>query len=119
MNELNIVHYYHSEYMPLHSITELLEKKAFEMAYKLGLNDGTAFVRFKDFVNYYPRRIATEKWLYHWFIKLGGEPKTEHPIYFVLESSDYLNEWFDNGKMIKIPLSIIDTKHISFTLGDI
>jgi len=118
MNELNIVHYYHSECMPLHSITELPEKEAFEMGYKLGLNNGTAFYRFKDFVNYYPRRIKTEEWLHNSFIELGGEPKTEHPLYFVLESSDYLKDWYDNGKIIKIPLSIIDIKHISFTLGD-
>jgi len=118
MGELNIVHYCHSDCMPLHSITELPEKKAFETAYNLGLNNGTAFGRFKDFVNYYPRRIKAEKWLYDWFVKSGGEPKTEHPLYFVLEGSDYLNEWFGKGKIVKIPLSIIDTRHISFTLGD-
>jgi len=118
MGEINIVHYSHSECMPLHSITELPEKEAFEMAYKLGLNNGTSFYRFKDFANYYSKRIKTEKWLYNWFIKSGGEPKTEHPLYFVLEGSDYLNEWFDKGKIIKISLSIIDAKHISFTIGD-
>lgn len=118
MSKINIVHYCHSECMPLRSITELPEKEAFETAYKLGLNNGTAFGRFKDFINYFPRRIKTEKWLYDWFLKSGGEPKTKHPLYFVLEGSDFLNEWFGKGKMIKIPLSIIDTKHISFTLGD-
>jgi hypothetical protein len=35
-----------------------------------------------------------------------------------LEGSNYLNEWFDKGKIIKFPLSNIDAKHISFTLGD-
>jgi hypothetical protein len=29
--------------MPLHSVTELSEKEAFETAYKLELNNGTAF----------------------------------------------------------------------------
>jgi len=95
---------------------ELPEKEAFEMAYKLGLNNGEAFYRFKDFKNYYPRRIKTENWLYNWFLNAGGKPKIKHPIYFVLEGSDYLNEWFDNGKIIKIPLKIINDRHISFTL---
>jgi hypothetical protein len=88
------------------------------MANILGKNNGNAFYRFKDFINYYPRRIKTEKWLYNWFLELGGEPEIEHPLYFVLEESDYLNEWFNKGKVIKIPLSIIDEKHISFTIGD-
>ena len=118
MDEIAIVHYCHSECMPLNSITELPEQEAFETADRLGLNNGTAFGRFKDFVNYYPRRIKTEKWLYDWFLESGGEPKTGHPLYFVLQGSDFLYEWFGRGKMIKIPLSIINTKHISFTIGD-
>ena len=118
MFELNIVQYCHSQCFPLHSITELPEAEAYQMAEKLGKNNGTAFYRFKDFVNYYPRRIKAEKWLYEWFLKLGGEPKTEHPLYFVLEGSNFLDEWFDRGKIIKLPLSRINEKHISFTLGD-
>ncbi|WP_461246404.1 hypothetical protein [Treponema sp. R6D11] len=118
MEEINIVHYCHSLCMPLQSITELPETEAYKLADKLATNNATAFCRFKDFRNYYPRRIETEKWLYNWFLKLGGKPKTEHPLYFVLEKSDYLNEWFDKGKIIKIPLSKIEAEHISFTLGD-
>jgi hypothetical protein len=118
MSDIYIVHYCHIECEPLKSITELPEEEAFKMANMLGSNNGTAFGRFKDFINYYPRRVKTEKWLYDWFIESGGKPKTEHPLYFVLEGSNYLNEWFDRGKIIKISLSEIDIKHISFTLGD-
>jgi len=119
MSELNIVHYYNSKCMPLHSITELPEAEAYKMAGNLGKNEGESFYRFKDFINYYPKRIITEKWLYNWFLKLGGKPKTEHPLYFVLESSNYLYEhFFEKGKIIKIPLSAINEKHISFTFGD-
>jgi len=118
MYEVNIIHYYHSECIPLNSITELPEKEAFEMAKKIGENNGTSFFRFKDFVNYYPRRIKTEKYLYDWFIKSGGKPTTKHPLYFVVENSDFFFNWFDKGKIIKIPLSIIDKSHVSFTMGD-
>ena len=118
MEEINIVHYYHSSCIPLKSITEFSKKEAFEIARKIGKNDGESFYRFKDFVNYYPRRIKTEKWLYNWFINNGGEPKTEHPLYFVLEGSNFFYNWFDKGKIIKIPLSEIDSKHICFTIGD-
>jgi hypothetical protein len=118
MHEVNIIHYCHSECMPLNSITELPEKEAFEMAKIIGENNGMSFYRFKDFINYYPRRIKTEKYFYDWFIKSGGKPKTKNPLYFVLEGSDFLFNWFDKGKIIKIPLSKINTKHISFTIGD-
>jgi len=118
MCEVNIVHYYHSKCIPLNSITELPENEAFEMAKKIGENDGESFYRFKDFVNYYPRRIKTEKYLYDWFIKSGGKPKTKNPLYFVVESSDFFYNWYDKGKTIIIPLSKIDTRHISFTIGD-
>jgi len=83
--------------MPLQSITELPKDEAYKIALSLGSNKAKAFGRFKDFKNYYPRRIETEKWLYNLFIKLGGEPETEHPLYFVLEKSDFLYKWFSKG----------------------
>lgn len=101
------------------SITRLPEIEAFELARKLSEQyKGEAFFRLADFANYYPRRIRTEKWLYDWFIILGGEPETEHPLYFVLQRSDYLNEWFDRGEITRLPLNSISEKHISFTFGD-
>ncbi|NLY88683.1 MAG: hypothetical protein GX085_03570 [Firmicutes bacterium] len=119
MQGLYIVNYCNPNCTPLQSITRLPEAEAFELAKKLSEQyKGTAFYRFADFVNYYLRRIRTEKWLYDWFIKLGGEPETKHPLYFVLQGSDYLHEWFDRGEITRIPLSIINEKHISFTLGD-
>ena len=118
MSEFYIVHYCHSQCVLLNSITELPEKEAFKMAEILGKNNGESFYRFKDFIHYYPRRIKAEKWLYEWFLESGGKPETKHPLYFVLDRSDFLNEWFDKGKIIKIPLSIIESKHISFTIGD-
>ena len=42
----------------------------------------------------------------------------EHPLSFVLQGSDYLNGWFDNGIVTKIPLDRITSNHISFTYGD-
>jgi hypothetical protein len=118
-HELYIVNYCHPDCPPLSSITRLPEAEAYAMAEALSSkHKGTSIGRFTDFINYYPRRIRTEKWLYDRFVELGGEPATEHPLYFVLHGSDYLNEWFDKGKAIKLPLAGIDSKHISFTFGD-
>lgn len=119
MNELYLVQYCHPRCLPLRSITRLSEAEACAMAQKLSSqNSGTAFGRFADFQNYYPKRLRTEKWLYDWFIKLGGEPATEHPLYFVVNGSDYLDDWFDKGRIIKLPLGRIRSEHVSFTFGD-
>ena len=119
MQELYIVNYCNPNCTSLQSITRLPEIEAFALGKELSKqNKGEAFYRFADFSNYYPRRIRTEKWLYDWFITIGGEPETEHPLYFVLQRSDYLNEWFDRGEITRLPLNGIRAKHISFTFGD-
>ena len=117
---LHIVNYCHRNCVPFRSITRMPRPYAFDMAVKLAERNPstTSFYRFADFVNYYPRRIRAEAWLHNWFLDAGGEPTSKHPLYFVLEGSDFLNDWFDNGIVTKIPLDTIDAKHISFTLGD-
>lgn len=49
---------------------------------------------------------------------MGGKPKEEHPLSFVIEGSDYLKSWFGNGIETRIPLNAIAADHISFTVGD-
>lgn len=119
IKELYIVNYCNPNCDPLCSITRLPKSEAFILAKELSKkNKGTAFGRLDDFANYYPRRIITEEWLYNHFVSLGGEPSSKHPLYFVLQGSDYLNDWFGNGKTTKLLLDDIDSKHISFTFGD-
>ena len=45
-------------------------------------------------------------------------PEEKHPLSFVIESSDYLRNWFGNGIETKLTLKDIATQHISFTIGD-
>lgn len=80
--------------------------------------DTTAFYRFADFENYYTRRLQTDKLLHARFAELGGKLLQEHPLSFVLQGSAYLNNWFDNGIVTKIPLNRISSDYISFTYGD-
>jgi hypothetical protein len=98
-----------------------LEKAdAFSFASKIAQeNSGkTAFWRFADFENYYPRRIILDEYLYKTFTLMGGDPKELHPLYFVLHGNDYLYNWFDNGTINKISLKDIPDNAVSFTLGD-
>ena len=49
---------------------------------------------------------------------LGGQPAEKHPLSFVLQGSDYLDNWFDHGIVTAFPLETIPSPFISFTCGD-
>lgn len=120
VDDLQIVNYCHRNCTPLLNIMRLPKKEAFALAREMAAQnkDTTAFYRFADFENYYPERLKTDKLLYDRFIKLGGKPLQEHPFSFVLQGSDFLDDWFDRGIVTTIPLSRIDSDYISFTYGD-
>jgi hypothetical protein len=106
--------------MPLKNIMRLNKEEAFSFASQIAKeNSGkTAFWRFADFINYYPRRIEADAYLYRKFVELSGKPKELHPLSFVLHGSDYLNGWFDNGTINRILLRDVPDHAVSFTLGD-
>ena len=119
-DQLQLVNYCHSRCRPLMNIMRLPEKEAFALAKRLADEnpETTAFYRFVDFANYYPRRLETDRLLRAMFIELGGRPAEEHPLSFVLQGSDYLDGWFDHGIVTRLPLACVPADQISFTLGD-
>jgi len=119
-DELCIVNYCHPNCVPFFNICRLPKEEAFATAYKMAKEnpDTTAFYRFADFENYYPRRMKTDAYLYDLFNSLGGSPKERHPLSFVLQGSEYLDNWFGKGTINKIRLKDIPSAYISFTLGD-
>lgn len=120
IGELYIVNYCHPNCQPLQNIMRLPRDEAFALAGELARQnqETTAFYRFADFDNYYPERLRTDELLYARFTELGGRPVERHPLSFVLQGSEYLNGWFGNGTVTKIPLSTIPESDISFTYGD-
>lgn len=118
--ELTLINYCHPDCTPLLNIMRLPKQEAFRLAKELAAAhpETTAFYRFGDFDNYYALREAQDKYLYSKFIELGGVPKEEHPLSFVIEGSEYLKEWFGNGIETRLPLKDIVSCHISFTIGD-
>lgn len=118
--DLYIVNYCHRNCTPLQNIMRLPKAQAFALASKMAdqNKETTAFYRFADFENYYYERLNTDMLLYERFKALGGKPVVEHPLSFVLQGSEFLNDWFDGGIVTKIPLSIVPADHISFTYGD-
>ncbi len=119
-DEIEIVHYCHPHCEPFMNICRLPEEQAFSLASQLAAQnaDTTAFFRFADFKNYYPKRMKQDAYLYERFLSLGGKPKETHPLSFVLCGSAYLDDWFGNGIVKKIKLKDIPSVCVSFTLGD-
>lgn len=119
-NELQIVNYCHPDCTPMRNILRLPKNDAFSLAQKMADRNkaSTAFYRFADFVNYYPLRVKVDQLLRDSFIDLGGQPEEHHPLFFVLQSSSYLENWFDYGAITKILLHKIPAKDISFVYGD-
>ena len=120
MNTLHLVHYCHPDCEPLQNILRLPEQEAFALAAQLAdaHPETTAFYRFADFHNYYPRRMEADRRLREAFLARGGQPVQEHPLSFVLEGSSYLDAWFGQGKVLRLPLQSVPEEQISFTLGD-
>lgn len=119
-SELYIINYCHPNCTPLQNIMRLPKEEAFQKAAELAEanKETTAFYRFADFANYYPRRMETDKELYRRFTELGGKPVEKHPLSFVLQGSEYLQNWFANGIVTRIPLAKIPADSISFVYGD-
>lgn len=119
-DELTLVNYCHPDCVPMMNIMRLPKAEAFELARKLAEAhpNTTAFYRFADFDNCYALRAVQDDYLYARFIELGGKPEQRHPLSFVVESSEYLREWFGGGVETRLALKDIAPCHISFTIGD-
>lgn len=120
INDIYIVNYCHPNCKPFLNIMRQPKDKAVKIAKRLAYEnpETTAFYRFADFQNYYPRRLKADEMLYNEFVILGGKPKERHPLSFVLQGSEYLDDWFGNGSAVKIKLNDIPSEYISFTYGD-
>lgn len=66
-------------------------------------------------------RRTTEAWLRQTFIERGGQPTLTYPLYMVLGTSDYIEEYTGfagSFSAISVPLAEFDASTISFTYPD-
>lgn len=119
-DDLVLVYYYHPDCVPLKNIMRQDRSAAFSMAGMMAKDhpETTAFYRFADFENYYDLRLAQDTCLFANFAALGGEPEEMHPLSFVVEGSQDLHKWFGEGGEVRLPMNVIEPRHISFTIGD-
>ncbi len=118
--ELELVNYRCPGIEPMRSITRLSQEEASAAAKALYEQSSCpAHRRFgPDFPGYFSYRLEIESWLYEHFLALGGEPETEHPLYFAVQSCDSLRRNFADSQEYRIRLSDIDPRKVSFTWGD-
>lgn len=81
--------------------------------------NGAIYRRFSDPEKYLRQRQETEHWVRNEFIRKGGEPISNHPQYFVIEQSVWIEEGY-NGQScsVQFPISAFNPKHVSFTYPD-
>ncbi len=114
-----ISHYSCSKHNCLKRITDNNIIEIYIISSQLGQLTGTAYERFRAIYNYYPKRLETEKWLYDEARKIGVHPSYKSPWYFVLGDSPVLQAGFGaNSYQYKIDLDLINSKDISFSIGD-
>lgn len=119
MSSLKISHYYSDEFKPFYNILNSNKEDSNHLLEMLKSNPNKAYNRFRNYDWYIEQREKTENWLYSEFVKLGGTPKSLHPLYFVLGESKYLKSCYgDTARVKSLYLHQVDTNEISFTLED-
>lgn len=101
------------------TITECAPQEQKSLATQLLRGNGRALRRFDHFDNYMQKRTQTEQWLYSAFLRMGGQPFSCHPYYFILGESDRLKcDFGTNAGEVILDTAQINACDISFTLGD-
>jgi hypothetical protein len=115
-----ITHYYKKGTVPFRSLSTLPDSIA--LALMRELSDETVFgARFQDPEGYLRNRKLSEAWLREAFIKKGGKPILNYPIYFVLGVSSWLEEHAPDKDLhseIRVNLDEFDEVDVSFTYPD-
>jgi len=114
-----ITHYYQS--VPFRSLSALSRSEALKVMEEL-YEDNAFYDRFRDPTQYWDSRKETEKWLIEDLVSRGGQPTVEYPIYAVLGSSPWIENYSIHNKVavekIQMPISIFNENDISFTIPD-
>jgi hypothetical protein len=115
-----ITHYYRKGTPPFQSLSSLPEDQALGLMRLLA--DDTPFgARFKDPERYLQNRRTSEAWVRSEFIRIGGRPQLDYPIYFVLGESQWLVKNAPDRSLhqeIQISLTAFDEGDLSFTYPD-
>lgn len=116
----SLFHYYEGSRQPFLSISELQDSKfalLMDEFSELNLPESRFDEKWKrDFYLFF--RPYTEQKIRERFIAKGGKPDLIAPRYTTLGPVTWFNRWYQEPKVIEIPLTNIPTESISFTYPD-
>ncbi len=114
-----LTHYYHQKDKPFQSLSALEKSAAIDIISSLHDREGLVYRRFRQPDQYLQKRKETEAWVKQAFIQKGGKPKTNHPQYFVVNQSIWIEEGFNRQSLyVSIPISAFNPEQVSFTFPD-
>lgn len=114
--------HYHAAGSPFPALPALPDHEAIahmERLYRMHQGN-VLFERFRDPAAYLRERRESEAWVRAAFAARGGRPVAAHPIAMVLGTSAFIERHADpvETRQIRIPLSALDEKDVSFTFPD-
>ncbi|WP_243156364.1 hypothetical protein [Clostridium sp. C8-1-8] len=113
----NLYHYYEAEVGPFKTLSDLSIEEADKVLEHIrGRGETYASKRSKDYMIV---RRELERKVRKMFMEKGGQPLRQVPISMTLGQCNWIKQWYKNGQEVKIPISKINPKTISFTYGDI
>jgi len=118
-----LLHFYRKGSKPFQSLSALPDEKANEIMRDLFIEGSVLWERFRDPLKYLSFRREVEKKLQDDFLRKGGRPREDYPIYLVLGRPRWTQQSADarttaTTNEIRVPLSILSSEDVSFTYPD-
>lgn len=110
-------HYYEAERGPFQNFSSLSEEEAHSVLNQL--KQDKALFASKRSDDYLEVRRKLERRAREMFIRKDGKPVVSYPHYMTLGPCDWLKQWYQNGKELRIHIDEIDPLTVSFTYGDL
>jgi hypothetical protein len=111
-----LCHYYNAVDGPLRNLSDLPMDMAEALLDRLR-REGDRFASQRS-PDYLSIRRELEDRVRTLFIEKGGRPKRLRPQYFILGACPWLESWYPQGCVLRIPLAAIPFQSVSFTYGD-
>ncbi|SDW78269.1 hypothetical protein [Paenibacillus sp. CF384] len=114
---MSLFHYYDKRLGPFRNLSSLPMEQAEEVQRQL-VREGKGFASRRS-ADYLTIRRELEAAAREIFIAKGGKPQQLYPHYMTLGACGWIEEWFEEGGLLQIPLDEFEVDSVSFTYGDL
>ncbi|MDR6552622.1 hypothetical protein [Paenibacillus qinlingensis] len=112
-----LYHYYDDSVGPFCNLSDLEPEEAERVLNDLRVQKrGFASKRSMDYLTI---RRNLENRARELFIEKGGKPIRSYPHYMTVGECPRLMDWYNQGKVLRIPIAEFDSMTLSFTYGDL